>query len=82
MLTSAVQCNQDQFYLLIATAVGGSIFLVKTGSVLSINQQLNTSAKTSVSSMYSFVMISFLPMDFTTFYDLFFRRAYVGLKLL
>ena len=38
MLTSA-QCNQDQFYLLIATAVGGSIFLVKTGSVLSINQQ-------------------------------------------
>ena len=28
-----------QFYLLIATAVGGSIFLVKTGSVLSINQQ-------------------------------------------
>ena len=33
------RCNQDQFYLLIATAVGGSIFLVKTGSVLSINQQ-------------------------------------------
>ena len=26
--------------VLIATAVGGSIFLVKTGSVLSINQQL------------------------------------------
>ena len=40
MLTSAVQCNQDQFYLLIATAVGGSIFLVKTGSVLSINQHI------------------------------------------
>ena len=35
-----VRCNQNQFYLLIATAVGGSIFLVKTGSVLSINQHL------------------------------------------
>ena len=33
-------------------------------------------------SMYSFVMISFFPMDFTTFYDLFFKRAYVSLKLL
>ncbi|RGZ06458.1 hypothetical protein DXA08_12355, partial [Blautia obeum] len=40
-----VQCNQDQFYLLIATAVGGSIFLVKTGSVLSINQQEKGSMK-------------------------------------